>query len=708
MTAVAPGAGTGTAVTVLITTCQGESRIRACLESLAAQTLAPEQFEVLVTQNRPPSSTPEIVAEFKRAHPRHTVRQLEMTRPGVSHARNVGLHAARGEHTVMVDDDDWVSPTFLEALIGAAEPGVIPVAVFGDVAEGSTPENAEPDLDNYLSAELLPLVGATVEMEKLSIVNSVNAGKLIPTELGRTVRYDETLRSGGDFVFWLQLFAAAPFRMRVPSADAIYYRSVRTGSIGRQAPDYDFKVLQRLDCIDRLSEGWADAPRVRRLARGMITAQAHHVRDYLAAFPHHHAKVVAEVRARGIPAFPWPVVNRGLGRDLAVLYTYPPYLDTSGLVAARRLRERGLVTDVISHALDGLRVKDPSSSLVAAEVVDEARVIPGRAGFSSWAPVRDFVEQVLSQVEDLESTKGPYRSVYSRAMAINAHFAAAAVKMRQPDIHWIAEFSDPLVRNAEGEDRINDMEDDWLQGDLRKALADAGFEQPGNRVGIFEWAELVAYALADEIIFTNERQKQFMLGYCRDPLLVERVERVAEVRGHPTLPAEFYSMADVDYELSGDDVVDIAYFGVFYTTRGLTEVSDALSRLSQDERARVRLHVFTDRHGNLTIEVLEAGLADVIRVRPYVPYLQFLKLTTKFDVLLVNDALTAGHHGINPYLPSKISDYRGSGTPVWAIQEPGSSLSEIDTEYSSQLGDVKGALAVLRRIIGAGRRQDAG
>jgi hypothetical protein len=95
----------------------------------------------------------------------------------------------------------------------------------------------------------------------------------------------------------------------------------------------------------------------------------------------------------------------------------------------------------------------------------------------------------------------------------------------------------------------------------------------------------------------------------------------------------------------------------------------------------------------------ERGLSDVVVAAPYVPYLEFLNLTTRMDVLLVNDARTRGIHETNPYLPSKWSDYRGSGTDVWAVVEPGSVLSTQDVAYRSELGDVDDAVRVLRAIV---------
>ena len=111
------------------------------------------------------------------------------------------------------------------------------------------------------------------------------------------------------------------------------------------------------------------------------------------------------------------------------------------------------------------------------------------------------------------------------------------------------------------------------------------------------------------------------------------------------------------------------------------------------------MHVFTRDPGKLAKQLAGRGLGDVIKPTGFLPYLEFLAATRRFDVLLVNDAKVTDSHGINPYLPSKISDYSGSGSDIWSLVEDGSVLSSIDTRYESTLGDVDNALAVLRRVI---------
>jgi glycosyltransferase involved in cell wall biosynthesis len=686
-------------VSVMVPSYLGAQRLPGCLESLAAQTLDPAEFEIVVVLNGPPDGSDEVVVAFSEVHAHHHVRTVELSEPGAGNARNIGLSVARGAYITFIDDDDRVTPTYLAAMLAVAEPDVVVATLIGNVAEGATQDDP-PDIETYIGRGLAPLAGQTVAGQDLVTAFSYNAAKLVSIDIARLATYDPELSSGEDHVYWLALFAQRPFRLRVVSEpDAMYLRSMRFGGVGRQQTSYDFNVIQRLRCMKAIEKIDRSDPAVASVARGLMKGQAWWVNYYLHRYPEDHAQVVADVAAHGLREVPWSSINEGLARDLAICYCFPPDLDTSGVVAAKRLRERGVVTDVISHDLSRLRTVDPNSKRIAEEVLGRTHVVTGVASFSNWKAVPPFVEETWGTVLEWERRQGLYRSVYSRAMAVNAHYAAALVKLRRRHIEWVAEFSDPLKLNPLGEVRMGDVGKDWLSEELARGVQAAGFEV-GPDPALFEWAEHLAYALADRIVFTNAAQMELMLGYCCDDRLVRRVRSIAEVRPHPTLPRRFYDMLPAQLPRS-DDVVNLAYFGVFYSTRDLGDVVRALVRLRQDERERVRLHVFTSNPDVLTLQVVRAGLAGVVKVHPFVPVLEFLNLTTQFDVLVVDDAATAQHHGRNPYLPSKVADYMGSGTPVWAICEPGSVMSSLDLEVTSPLGDVDAALTVLRSLIAA-------
>ena len=144
--------------------------------------------------------------------------------------------------------------------------------------------------------------------------------------------------------------------------------------------------------------------------------------------------------------------------------------------------------------------------------------------------------------------------------------------------------------------------------------------------------------------------------------------------------------------------VHIGYFGNFYVNRGVEDLTAALRGLSVADRARVQLHIFTDEPETLVLETIEYGLSDVITVNPLLGYTQYLNILTRFDVLLITDFFTP-HYDPNPYLPSKLSDYRGSGSSIWAMYETGSVLSTEETDFATRLGDAAGAAAVLRELL---------
>lgn len=100
---------------------------------------------------------------------------------------------------------------------------------------------------------------------------------------------------------------------------------------------------------------------------------------------------------------------------------------------------------------------------------------------------------------------------------------------------------------------------------------------------------------------------------------------------------------------------------------------------------------------------MTAGLGGTgaVRAHPFVGFLDFLALSTRMDVLLINDAVTKGTFEVNPFLPSKWSDYLGSGRPIWGIVEPGSPLSTQRLDHRTPVNHVTAAMQVLTRLARA-------
>ena len=90
--------------------------LREAVDSVLAQTYA--HFEMLLVDDGSTDASGEICDAYARADAR--IRVFHTENRGVSHARNVGLDAARGEWIFFIDSDDAIVPQALETLLRGA------------------------------------------------------------------------------------------------------------------------------------------------------------------------------------------------------------------------------------------------------------------------------------------------------------------------------------------------------------------------------------------------------------------------------------------------------------------------------------------------------------------------------------------------------------------------------------------------------------
>lgn len=677
-------------LSVVVPTQLRSGLLTRCLTSLTSQDLS-RSWELLVVQHGPDDGTRAAVAQAARERPQITIRHVAAGAVTRAEAKNEGIRESTGDHVVFVHDDDELSPTFLSGLLTDPQHGdclIVPLRV-------PRPTRGPADLTTTAARRLLRHAGRVVAPKRLAASLTPVTGIAIPRALLSARGFDSDLVIGEDQVMLAHILRQPGLRCAIPPATsgAVYFHAAGRGTT---TPILDPKRL--FDGVTRLVD--TDVPAdlgvsIDRLVAGSVQE----INRYLQSHPDAHAAVIAERRTRGLgTVIDLRRLNHRVARDLAVIYTAAPHVDTSANVAARRVLTRARIVDVVSNDMSSRLAVDPSSDQIWAEFVDRRIVVDARPADIWWPGVTEFCHKGMAEIIKAERSKGPYRSVYSRAMHPTSHFLAAWFKLRRPQVTWRAEFSDPMRFDVRGELRPSSgVPDPVLMADLQTGLSNAGFAPPDSD-NLFSWLETITYALADEIMFTNQSQRGYMLDRCPDARLRQRVLEHSVVSHHPVPASWLYSIAPTDYPLP-QDRINIGYFGVFYATRGLSEVWQALRRLPRSIRQVIALHVFTSKPDELAEELRAAGLDDVVTANSYVPYLQYLNLATQFDVLVVNDAHTVGIHDRNPYLPSKWADYTGSGSAVWGIVEPGSVLDTQNLDYRSELDDVDGALRILGMIV---------
>lgn len=681
----------GPGISLVVTYQVGDNLVR-CLESVAEQTLDRDRFEVIVAAQAEVADLESATNVLTERAPDVELRVVELGGAGVFCVRDIGVAAACRQSIAFLHGDDRISPRYLETLLGeAADDAVILAQV----------ETAGPD-DTPATSPIKagPDKGTPVDPSALATVR----GLLVPARLAKLVERDPTPRTHHDVLFVTALLTGHGCAVRRAVGDgAVYLRTVRPAGGEPDAhvaeePDANAVVTQLLDLIAQLDSlarrGDAGA---RRLVYRQIDMQLNQVNNHLHANPRGQDKVVEVLDTYDLDYLPYERLNAGLARTLVVAYCFAPFDDSSAIMAAKRIRERREIVDVVCNSMDTSREQDPGLLRICGPYVENQVVVDTPTYFSNWTAVESFCERGLAEIAARERVKGPYERVYSRVMWPASHFLAAAYKLRNPSVSWTAEFSGPVSRDAAGDERSAPVMPGPFRDLLTSGLEAQGIPVPASN-NFLQWCEYLAYACADTIVFSHEGQRDHMLGYAAVGEIGDRAREKAVISPHPTLPPAFYSMVGHPYTVP-PGVANIACFGRVDATGGLDEVMTALQSLDQVTRDQVRLHVFTPDAGVLHAHVDELGIASHVRVNPAVRFLAFLDLATAFDCLLVKDALTsAGDGPANVHLPPRWSDYAGAGRPVWGLVQPGSPLSAKPLTFTSPVGDVSAARNVLTEL----------
>jgi glycosyltransferase involved in cell wall biosynthesis len=103
--------GASPRISVVIPTFNRSSLLRSSLESLAHQTLPPQEYELVVVNDGSSDATEEVCQELAQ---RVRLRYFCIKNSGISAAKNLGVFAAAAPLLLFFDDDDIATPNLLE------------------------------------------------------------------------------------------------------------------------------------------------------------------------------------------------------------------------------------------------------------------------------------------------------------------------------------------------------------------------------------------------------------------------------------------------------------------------------------------------------------------------------------------------------------------------------------------------------------------
>lgn len=211
-------------ISVIIPTNKPQSYLCKCLESLSDQTFPKENFEIIIILNGDIISYDSFVKKTIDEHLRnHNVVYLTSEHANVSISRNLGIEYANGEFITFVDDDDYVSPNFLEEMYNIARNDMLPlsnVIAFDDLSLN--------EISNSLG-KLFVKYNANPTLLNVRTFFSNPVGKLLSRKIINSSRFNPKYSLGEDGLFMLELSPRIN-SLCFTSEKAVYYRRVRAGS----------------------------------------------------------------------------------------------------------------------------------------------------------------------------------------------------------------------------------------------------------------------------------------------------------------------------------------------------------------------------------------------------------------------------------------------------------------------------------------------
>lgn len=215
-------------VSVIVPTYRPQGYIWKCLDSLVTQTFHKEDFEVVLVLNGCTEPWKSQIMDYISSKMQGmNVHFIHTEQGGVSNARNIAIDAAQGEYVTFIDDDDYVSPTFLDEMYRNADPDTVVLCYPYAFNDGKPDEQLA-----YVNTDAYDYCVGHKSDKLISKVRKYFSGpcmKLIPISFIQGKRFDVRFKNGEDSLFMF-LISDKIKKIAFASKLAVYYRRYRENS----------------------------------------------------------------------------------------------------------------------------------------------------------------------------------------------------------------------------------------------------------------------------------------------------------------------------------------------------------------------------------------------------------------------------------------------------------------------------------------------
>lgn len=213
-------------ISIIIPTYKPQDYLWECLDSIASQTLDKSKYEIIIILNG-------CIEPYSYEIQDYLIKKMQLFNvqficteiAGVSNARNIGLKIANGEFLCFMDDDDLISPTYLEELLMKSSNETVCL---------SNGISFVDKTNKYINSIHQILFQKFSIKESITIFNvrqyfSAPWMKIIHRDIIGNTLFDVRFKNGEDTLFMF-LISDKINNIRFTSSKAVYYRRIRENS----------------------------------------------------------------------------------------------------------------------------------------------------------------------------------------------------------------------------------------------------------------------------------------------------------------------------------------------------------------------------------------------------------------------------------------------------------------------------------------------
>lgn len=213
-------------ISIIIPTYRPGEYVFECLNSIKNQTLGFDLFEVIMVLNgdREPYED-ELLDFIENEMNSCNISLICVEEEGVSNARNIGIDHSIGEYITFIDDDDYISPSYLADMYKIANKGVMPISylkAFIDESEVLVANYITSTFDRHYKTY-------NPNIFQLRSYFSTSCCKLIDISIIGNRRFNTKYKNSEDSLF-MALISDKIGNLEMTSKEAIYYRRIRENS----------------------------------------------------------------------------------------------------------------------------------------------------------------------------------------------------------------------------------------------------------------------------------------------------------------------------------------------------------------------------------------------------------------------------------------------------------------------------------------------